>query len=71
MRSTATVMTVIRPKDRESGRGVASIRELVCDAGYRTVFLAAGLSQAHHHMLHGSAYPIRIVDDRPQLLVPV
>ena len=71
MRSTATVMTVILLKDRGSGRGVASIRELVCDAGHRTVILAAGLSQAHHHMLHGSAYPMRIVNDRPQMLIPV
>ena len=147
MRSTATVMAVVRLEDLESGRGVgwlddvveplsmATIRELVCDAGHRKVLLGnAGeilyvgrlqrlftaaqryalavrdggcvwpncqeppgwcqahhveefnshgnsgatdidngvlLCEAHHHMLHGSAYLMRMVDGRPEMLAPL
>ena len=51
MRATSTVMAVIQLKDLESGRGVgwlddllepvsaATVREMVCDAGYRKIVL--------------------------------
>ena len=29
------------------------------------------LCESHHHMLHGSAYQMRMVDGRPELLAPL
>ncbi|CAN5206824.1 hypothetical protein BH09ACT3_BH09ACT3_10560 [soil metagenome] len=146
MRSTATVMAVVKLSDLDSGRGVgwlddvaepisvATVRELACGDGYRTLvtddfgeplyegrrsryFTPAQrralavrdggcvwpqctapptwchahhvegwkehghhgatdldngvlLCPAHHHMLHNSAFTMKMIDGRPRLLAP-
>jgi len=146
MRSTATVMAVVKLSDLDSGRGVgwlddvaepvsvATVRELACGDGYRTYvtddfgeplyegrrtryftpaqrralavrdggcvwpqctappswchahhveeWKAHGhhgstdldngvlLCPAHHHMLHDSAFTMKMIDGRPRLLAP-